>query len=41
MASKILTRLRMTGDGYFEFETLNPDNSRLEVTSESIDEKLR
>ncbi|WP_298223641.1 VOC family protein [Flavobacterium sp.] len=29
----ILSGPRMTGDGYFEFETLDPDNNRLEVTS--------
>lgn len=29
---KILSGPRMTGDGYFEFETLDPDNNRLEVT---------
>jgi lactoylglutathione lyase len=30
---KILRGPRMTGDGYYEFETLDPDNNRLEVTS--------
>jgi lactoylglutathione lyase len=30
---KILSGPRMTGDGYFEFETLDPDNNRLEVTA--------
>jgi len=30
---KILSGPRMTGDGYFEFETLDPDNNRLEVTT--------
>ena len=29
----ILSGPRMTGDGYYEFETLDPDNNRLEVTS--------
>ena len=29
---KILKGPRMTGDGYYEFETLDPDNNRLEVT---------
>ena len=29
---QILSGPRMTGDGYFEFETLDPDNNRLEVT---------
>ncbi|MGF1637303.1 MAG: VOC family protein [Cyclobacteriaceae bacterium] len=28
----ILKGPRETGDGYFEFETLDPDNNRLEVT---------
>ena len=30
---KILRGPRRTGDGYFEFETLDPDNNRLEVTT--------
>lgn len=29
---KILSGPRRTGDGYYEFETLDPDNNRLEVT---------
>ena len=29
----ILSGPRITGDGYYEFETLDPDNNRLEVTS--------
>ena len=29
----ILSGPRRTGDGYYEFETLDPDNNRLEVTS--------
>ena len=29
----ILSGPRKTGDGYYEFETLDPDNNRLEVTS--------
>jgi lactoylglutathione lyase len=29
---KILSCPRKTGDGYYEFETLDPDNNRLEVT---------
>jgi lactoylglutathione lyase len=29
---KILSGPRKTGDGYHEFETLDPDNNRLEVT---------
>ncbi len=31
---KILGEPRKTGDGYYEFETLDPDNNRLEVTTE-------
>jgi lactoylglutathione lyase len=30
---KILRGPRITGDGYFEFETLDPDNNRIEVTT--------
>jgi lactoylglutathione lyase len=30
---KILKGPRKTGDGYYEFETLDPDNNRLEVTT--------
>ena len=29
----ILNGPRLTGDGYYEFETLDPDNNRLEVTA--------
>ncbi len=29
----ILSGPRKTGDGYYEFETLDPDNNRLEITS--------
>ena len=29
----ILSGPRVTGDGYYEFETLDPDNNRLEVTA--------
>ncbi len=29
----ILRGPRKTGDGYFEFETLDPDNNRIEVSS--------
>lgn len=29
---KILSGPRTTGDGYYEFETLDPDNNRIEVT---------
>ncbi len=31
----ILSGPRMTGDGYYEFETLDPDNNRLEVTAKA------
>jgi len=34
---KILSGPRKTGDGYYEFETLDPDNNRLEVTTADID----
>lgn len=30
---RILQGPRRTGDGYFEFETLDPDNNRIEVTT--------
>ena len=30
---RILSGPRKTGDGYYEFETLDPDNNRLEVTT--------
>ena len=30
---KILRGPRKTGDGYYEFETLDPDNNRIEVTT--------
>lgn len=33
----ILSGPRKTGDGYYEFETLDPDNNRLEVTAKFID----
>lgn len=29
----VLSGPRQTGDGYYEFETLDPDNNRLEVTA--------
>jgi lactoylglutathione lyase len=32
----ILSGPRKTGDGYYEFETLDPDNNRLEVTVRAI-----
>ena len=30
---KIVSGPRKTGDGYYEFETLDPDNNRIEVTT--------
>jgi lactoylglutathione lyase len=33
---QILSGPRKTGDGYYEFETLDPDNNRLEVTTKHI-----
>ncbi len=33
---KILNGPRKTGDGYYEFETLDPDNNRIEVTTKYI-----
>lgn len=32
----ILSGPRTTGDGYYEFETLDPDNNRLEVTARAV-----
>ena len=34
---KILNGPRKTGDGYYEFVTLDPDNNRLEVTTKYHD----
>lgn len=34
----ILNGPRKTGDGYYEFETLDPDNNRLEVTTPFIEQ---
>ena len=34
---KILSGPRKTGDGYYEFETLDPDQNRLEVTTNYSD----
>jgi lactoylglutathione lyase len=34
---KILSGPRKTGDGYYEFETLDPDNNRIEVTTKYTD----
>ncbi len=33
---EILRGPRKTGDGYYEFETLDPDNNRLEVTTRFV-----
>jgi lactoylglutathione lyase len=30
---RILREPRKTGDGYWEFETLDPDNNRIEVST--------
>ena len=35
---KILSEPRKTGDGYYEFETLDPANNRLEVTCVYVSE---
>ncbi len=32
---RILSGPRVTGDGYYEFETLDPDNNRIEVTTKA------
>ena len=37
MKGKILRGPRKTGDGYYEFETLDPDNNRLEVQTNYVD----
>lgn len=34
---KILSGPRKTGDGYYEFETLDPDNNRIELTTKYTD----
>lgn len=34
---QILSGPRKTGDGYYEFETLDPDQNRLEVTTRWVD----
>ena len=34
---EILSGPRKTGDGYYEFETLDPDNNRIEVSALSTD----
>ncbi len=37
---KILQGPRKTGDGYFEFETLDPDNNRIEVSALYTDSEI-
>jgi lactoylglutathione lyase len=32
---QILSGPRITGDGYYEFETLDPENNRIEVTTKA------
>jgi len=32
----VLSGPRKTGDGYYEFETLDPDNNRLEITCSNL-----
>ena len=34
---KIIRGPRKTGDGYFEFETLDPDDNRIEVTTRFLE----
>lgn len=34
---KIIRQPRKTGDGYWEFETLDPDNNRIEVSTMFVD----
>jgi lactoylglutathione lyase len=36
-AFSILKGPRKTGDGYYEFETLDPDNNRLEISARWVD----
>jgi lactoylglutathione lyase len=36
-AYKILDGPRKTGDGYYEFVTLDPDNNRIEITTKIRD----
>ena len=36
---RILKGPRKTGDGYYEFETMDPDNNRLEITTHYIPDK--
>jgi lactoylglutathione lyase len=37
---RILSGPRKTGDGYYEFETLDPDNNRIEITTNYVDEEF-
>jgi lactoylglutathione lyase len=34
---RIMRRPRTTGDGYYEFETLDPDNNRIEVSARLVE----
>jgi lactoylglutathione lyase len=34
---KILSGPRRTGDGYYEFETLDPDNNRIEISARFVE----
>jgi lactoylglutathione lyase len=38
---RILRCPRRTGDGYFEFEMLDPDNNRLEVSTQFVENNKR
>lgn len=38
---RILRGPRQTGDGYFEFETLDPDDNRIEVTTTIPEKKIK
>jgi lactoylglutathione lyase len=38
---KILREPRKTGDGYYEFETLDPENNRLEVTTKFVSKESK
>jgi lactoylglutathione lyase len=38
---RILRGPRRTGDGYFEFEMLDPDNNRLEVSTQFVENNKR
>ena len=36
---RIIRGPRKTGDGYFEFETLDPDNNRIEVATLFVEQR--